>query len=118
MKDSLLKALKIDKVIEALIQYIEAKAAVYKEEAKVELQTIFARLFVDIVFAFLGLGFIFFFGFFLANYLNAITKSQFIGYGIIAAFFLICLIAVALIKNQEFFKKISLKFTMHIFKQK
>jgi len=91
--------LKIDKLANNLIKFIESRVELLKLEIREEAAEKGARLLILSIFVVLFLFFMLFLSFFLSDYLNQILKSSFWGYGIVSGFYLLLIILLASIRR-------------------
>lgn len=116
IKDSLLKLLRIDKLVDNLSGYVETRVQLLKIEIKEDVAKILSKGIIHgtiILFAFL---FLIFFSFGTAEYLNIYFANTFEGYLIVASFYLVCFI-VFMVFRKVFDKKFE-KYFSEVIKKK
>jgi uncharacterized membrane protein YqjE len=94
----------IDRLIDHLIGFVETRFEIFKLEAKEESVRVIARLITMAVIVLFGTLFFIFFSFALAIFLNQVTGSPYMGFAIIAAFFLLLWIIVLGIKRTKWYQ--------------
>ncbi|HCW06965.1 MAG TPA: hypothetical protein DGG95_06330 [Cytophagales bacterium] len=85
IKDTILKFLKLDSLIASLSGYLESKVDLLKLEVREELIKVVSRGLMVGVYFLLGMLFLVFFSFGLANYLGERMNSIYSGYWIVSA---------------------------------
>ena len=113
-ENKILKLLKIDKLISHLVGYIDTKIALTKLELEERLEEIITNSFHFFLAILIGFLFILVANFGIFFYLNSILESTFLGFLIVACFYLIFLLIFIFDSN----KTISKKITRLIFKHK
>ena len=93
----------IDRLIDHLIGFVETRFEILKLEAKEESVKVIARLLTMAVIVLFGTLFFIFFSFALAIYLNQVTGSPYMGFVILAAFFLLLWIIVLGVKRTRWY---------------
>ncbi|MEJ0030978.1 MAG: phage holin family protein [Bacteroidota bacterium] len=109
IKDRILKFLRLDGIISNLTGYVETRVALVKIEIREEVAAILSRGLMIMIMFMIGFLFILFVSLGLAQYLNTLLESQFVGYMIVALFFGI-LLCVLLIGRKGFFKMLEKQF--------
>lgn len=89
IKETILKFLKIDSLVENLSGYVDARVKLLKIEIKEEVASVLSKGLVHLAIAFFVFLFLVFFSIGVANYLNVILNNSFAGYWIISCFYLI-----------------------------
>jgi uncharacterized membrane protein YqjE len=79
----------IKSIVNTLISFIETKLEIYKIQLKEEAAKFFTLIVFIIVFGLIGLLFILFLSFFIAEIINALFVHRFFGYLIVAGFYVI-----------------------------
>ena len=97
----LLKFLKLDGLIEHLTGYAEDKMALFKIEAKEELSAIITKVVIILMVILLGAFTLLFASLAIGIYLNFLFNSSFIGFVIIAIFYLIFLVIGLMLKDHK-----------------
>ncbi len=116
IKDSLLKLLRIDKLVDNLSGYVETRVQLLKIEIKEDVAKILSIGIIHgtiILFAFL---FLIFFSLGMAEFINLFFENTFEGYLIVASFYLVCFI-VFMIFRKAFDKKVE-KYFSEVIKKK
>jgi len=93
----------LDRIIDHLVGLIETRYQIIKLEAKEESVRILARLLTIAVIVLFGTLFFIFFSVALAILLNQVTHSAYMGFVIIASFFLLLWIGVLIIKRTRWY---------------
>ena len=93
----------IDRLIDHLIGFVETRFEILKLEAKEESVRIIAKLLTMAVIVLFGTLFFIFFSFALAIFLNQVTGSAYLGFAIIAAFFLLLWMIVLGVKRTQWY---------------
>lgn len=109
LKETILKFLRLDTLIENITGYLEAKVALVKMEVREEVAGVLSRGLVMMMVAMVGFLFVLFAGLALSLYLNTVLESQFLGYLIVAGGFGLIL-AILLIGRKSFFKAFEKQF--------
>lgn len=113
IKDSIVKFLRLDNLVNNLTGYVETQVKLAKMEVRDEVSKILARSMVigtALLFAFL---FLIFFSVGLAQYLNVFWSHPYLGYWVIAAIYAVpCL--VFLLFNKPISKAIERYFANHL----
>lgn len=91
--------LKIDKLANSIIGFVENRIELLKVEIREEAAETGAKLLILLIFGLLFLFFTVFLSFFLGSYLNGVLESQFWGFGIVAGFYLFLIIILFLIQK-------------------
>lgn len=105
--NKILKLFKLDKLITHLVGYIDTKIALTKLEVEERLQEIITNSFHFFILILLGFLFILVFNFGICFYLNTLLESNFLGFLIVACFYLIFLLIFIFDSNKTISKKIS-----------
>ena len=109
-KGKILKLLKLDKLFETLMKYIETQIELIKldikEQAEKSIQNIIQVLFIILA----GSVFLVFFSICIAIGLNELFKSNILGYLCVSLVYLVILLIVVLDKNKTLGKWIYVKF--------
>lgn len=93
IRDTILKFLKLDNLIEHASGFIENRIALLKFELREEVASVLSRSLIYGFALVFGLLLLFFTSFGLANYLNDVLQSRYVGYWIVAGiYFLLTLI--------------------------
>ncbi|MBS1951964.1 MAG: hypothetical protein OJF59_001097 [Cytophagales bacterium] len=112
IKESIFKFLRLDGLINNLSGYVEARIELIKLEVREEVTKIVSRGLMLVIVFFLGLLFLVFLSFGLANYFNKYFNDSYSGYWIIATVYgLPCILMVL------FRKKISHYFERYLLEQ-
>ncbi len=85
----LLKLLKLDNIFNSLVGYIETKIEYYKIQFKEEIARALAILIFIFLLSLMMVLFLIFFSFYIVAILNHLLSSQFLGFVIVAGFYLI-----------------------------
>ena len=109
IKDRILKFLRLDGIIKNVTGYVETRIALVKIEIREEVAVILSRGLMIMFMIMIGFMFLLFLSLGLAQYLNTLLESSFVGYMIIALFFGI-LLGVLLIGRKSFFKMLEKQF--------
>jgi hypothetical protein len=109
IKDRILKFLRLDGIISNLTGYVESRVALVKIEIREEVASILSRGLMIMIIFLIAFLFVLFLSFGLAQYLNMLLESQFMGYMIVALFFGI-LLSVFLIGRKGLFKMLEKQF--------
>ncbi len=114
MSDSnkLLKFLKVDQLIEHLVGYVDTKIALTKLEIEERLKSILNNIFHFLMLIIIGASFLLFLNFGIAMLLNSYFESEFLGFIVVACFYLIFVLIFVFDKNRA----ISSSFIDRIFK--
>lgn len=96
---------KPQKLVKNLIGFLETKIELIKLDIREEFSEVLTKLVVFIVVMFLLFSAIMFASITLANYLNQLFSSTFIGHGIIAIFYLLLIGVIYLLRNNKMLKK-------------
>ena len=96
---------KPQKLIKNLIGFLETKIELIKLDIRDEFSEVLSKMIVFIVVMFLLFSTIMFASMTLANYLNQLFSSTFIGYGIVAIFYLLLIGLIYLLRNNKMLKK-------------
>jgi hypothetical protein len=107
---SIFKFLRLDKQIDSLSKYVEAKFELLKFEVREEITKVVSYgLMIGVCFL-LGLLFLIFFSIGLANYISSYYDTTFTGYWVVSGMYaIICLIFILLRKNISHFIESHLK---------
>ena len=97
-RSRLFKFLRIDAIIENLTGLIEARLELAKLEVKEEVAKIGARIIAGVVFSFLLVMIVIFLSIALAAWLNSLLSSMYLGFAIIAGFYLLVLVLLVAFK--------------------
>ncbi len=82
------------KIIKTLVDYLETKLEIYKLQLKEEVARALTAIVLMILYSMIGLLFILFLSLFISQALNGVLESQYLGYLIVAGFYLILGITV------------------------
>lgn len=94
-----LKMFNLEGIVDNVKGYFDSKIQMLKLEAQEKICGIITAILVMILVLFLGMMTLVFFSLALGNYLNSLFNSSYIGFGILAVFFLILVIVVVLSKK-------------------
>lgn len=114
--DFLNKMFKIDGLLDNAKGYIDAKIQMIKLEAQEKISKIVSTLLVIILVLFMSMMVLLFFTLALANYLNSLFDSSYIGFVILGLFFLLMVVLAAL--SKKFIYKLILSLTAEIMTKK
>jgi len=102
-KNKFIKLFKLDKILENLVGYVETRLELYKVEFKEEVaKAIGAMAFIMVLVAVFGLMIVFL-SLALANQLNAVLDSNYLGFLIIAVIYLISGILIIVYREKLIF---------------
>ena len=93
------------KLIKNLIGFLETKIEIIKLDIKEEFSEVVSKMVMFMIALFLLFSTIMFASITLANYLNHLFSSNFIGHGIIAIFYLLLIGLIYLMKDKKVLKK-------------
>ncbi len=91
------KLLKIDALIEAIINFLKVKFEIVKVDIIEKLSALVANVVVFMIAFSIFMFFLIFFSFFMATMLNEQLESMFWGYGIVASFYLLIVIIMLIL---------------------
>jgi uncharacterized membrane protein YqjE len=98
-KKGIFSFLKLDRIINNLIGFVENRIELLKLELREEAAETGAKLLILASFAILLLFLTIFLSFFLSDYLNDILESRYWGYGIVSGFYLFLILLLALLQK-------------------
>lgn len=104
-KKGLFSFLKVDRIVDNLIGFVENRIELLKLEIREEAAETGAKLLILAVFALLMLFSTVFLSFFLSDFLNEILQSRYWGYGIVAGFYLFLILLLALVQKPAHLKE-------------
>jgi len=93
----------IDRMIDHLVGFIETRLEILKLDFKEESVKVIAKLLTMAVIGLLGTLFFIFFSVMIAIMLNQALDSPYLGFAILAAFFLVLLIGVLIVKQTNWY---------------
>lgn len=93
----------IDRIIDHLVGFVETRFEILKLDFKEESVRVIAKLLTAAVIVLFSTLFFIFFSVMLAIILNRALNSEYLGFAIIAAFFLVLLISVLVIKQTKWY---------------
>lgn len=93
----------IDRMIDHLVGFVETRLEILKLDFKEESVKVIAKLLTMAVIGLLGTLFFIFFSLMIAIMLNQALDSPYLGFAILAAFFLILLIGVLIVKQTNWY---------------
>lgn len=93
----------VDRMIDHLVGFLETRFEILKLGLKEESVSVIAKLLTATVIGLLGTLFFIFFSVMIAIIINQAMDSAFMGYAILAAFFLLLLISVLIVKQTKWF---------------
>ena len=96
---------KPQKLVKNLIGFLETKIELIKLDIRDEFSEVLSKLVVFIVVIFLLFSAIMFASITLANYLNQLFSSTFIGYGVMAIFYLLLIGLIYLLRDNKVLKR-------------
>jgi uncharacterized membrane protein YqjE len=106
----LFKLFKIDNIFNSLTGFIETKIEYYKLQFREEVARTFAMLIFAFFMSMIMLLFLIFLSFFLVAFLNSAFSSQYLGFLIIAVFYLLLGIILFVFREKLIFEKIHREF--------
>ncbi|MGC4021943.1 MAG: phage holin family protein [Cyclobacteriaceae bacterium] len=89
IKDSILKFFRLDNLIKSLSGYVETRVELLKLELREEVAKVVSHGLMLVVLFLLGLLFLVFFSFGLANFFNSYFKDLYAGYWIVSGIYLL-----------------------------
>jgi uncharacterized membrane protein YqjE len=98
-KKGIFSFLKLDRIVNNLIGFVENRTELLKLELREEAAETGAKLLILACFAILILFFTIFLSFFLSDYLNDILESRYWGFGIVSGFYLFLILLLALLQK-------------------
>ncbi|MBS1682352.1 MAG: phage holin family protein [Bacteroidetes bacterium] len=112
IKDSIFKFFRIDNLVNSLSGYVETRVELLKLELREEVARVVSHGLMLVVLFLLGLLFLVFFSFGLANYFNKFFNDQYAGYWIVSAIYLLLFLVLI-----SFRSKIVRYFENHLIEQ-
>lgn len=109
-KGKILKLLKLDKLFETLMGYIETQIEIVKLDIKEQAEKSIQDLIQALVILLIGGIFLVFFSMAIAIGLNILLESKILGYLTVSIVYLVLLVYIALDKNKTFGKWVYSKF--------
>lgn len=94
----------IDRMIDHLVGFLETRLEILKLDFKEESVRVIAKLLTAAVIVLFSTLFFIFFSVTIAIILNQALGSEYLGYAIIAAFFLLLLVSVLIIKQTQWYR--------------
>jgi hypothetical protein len=99
MSFDFLKMFNLEGITDNVKGYFDSKIQMLKLEAQEKISGIITTILVMVLVLFMGMMTLVFFSLALGNYLNSLFDSSYIGFGILALFFLVLVIVVILSKK-------------------
>lgn len=99
IKETILKFLKIDSLVDNLSGYMDARIQLLKIEIREEVAKVLSKGLVHLVIAFFVFLFLIFLSIGIANYLNDSLGDSFSGYWIVAGFYLLLFILLIVFRK-------------------
>ena len=100
IKKNIFEIFSVKNLINTLINFIETKVEIYKIQFKEEAAKAISALILLVIFSMLGLLFVLFLSLFASEVINTLLDSNYIGYIIIAAFYLLCIYIIYLLRRK------------------
>src|SRR6185437_11524364 len=108
MENSFLKFFKLDSIIEHIKGYVETRIQLFKIEVAEKAARILTSLFFVILLSFSFLMLIIFTSLALGNYLNTLFQNSYMGFAILALFYFIMVIILAISVTRGVFHRMLL----------
>ena len=99
-KKQILDIFNVKNLVNTLINFIETKIEIYKIQFKEEAAKAISAFVVLVLFAIFGLLFVLFLSIFISELINDLTGLTYVGYVIVAAFYLICIFIIYLVRKK------------------
>ena len=100
IKDTILKFFRLDNLINSLSGYVETRVDLLKLELREEVAKVISQGLLLVVLFLLGLLFLVFFSFGLANTLNSYFNDPYKGYWIVSGIYLLPFLLLLIFKNR------------------
>jgi|GEM_PF-1320925 len=115
MENSFFKFFKLDSIIEHIKGYVETRIQLFKIEVAEKAARILTSLFFVILLSFSFLMLIIFTSLALGNYLNTLFQNSYMGFAILALFYFIMVIILAISVTRGVFHRMLLNVILGIF---
>ena len=98
-KSKLLNFLKVDSLVDSILQYFEKRIELVKLEIKEESSVIGAKILINLIIGFLLLFFLLFLSLLASMLINEIYESKFLGEAVVAGFYIFLVILIQVLRK-------------------